>query len=582
MKTKSLSYGALLISLLAICLLIYDAGFYQAPRWQSTVDSLYAWLLLALLVAVPVRYLVDFPKKQHRKVWALEGMLWMVYLWLFLNGSLNPSAGHLLPKSFKIGLVFAFGIGFLRELLAHDLRLRYKRTHPALLFVISFATLIVVGTLLLMLPQATHTGIRFTDALFTSTSAVCVTGLIVVDTGSYFTLFGQSILLVLIQLGGIGIMTFTSFFAFFFKGGVSYKNLIMLGNLTNEEKMSEVMSTLVKILLFTFVIEAIGVGLIYLNMLNQPGVAESGSFFFALFHSVSAFCNSGFSTLSNSLYDVQYRYNYNLHLLMASLFVIGGLGFPVIINLFSYLKYYARKQWHKWNKVKEPLVQAHIITLNTKLVLYTTAILIVAGTVGFFLLEQHKTLAEHQGAGKVATALFGALTPRTAGFNTVATGQLTHATLLLLLLFMWIGASPASTGGGIKTSTFALGVLNIISMARGRSRVEVGRREIPDFSLKRAFAFMALGIMVMGAAMVALLLTEPAKAFEDIVFEAFSAFGTVGLSRGITGDLSDAGRYVLIFTMFAGRVGALTLLIALFRKPDSAQYRYPAEQVLIN
>jgi len=579
-KKYKLKYGPLLFSGLAILTLIFDVGFSQNEKILSIINHSYFVLLFGIIITIPIKYIADFKSFQKLRIWIIELVLWGFYNYLLVsipfseltNGSVNP----------KIWLSIAFSVSLIREISAVKVNWRYKHATPATIFISSFALLILAGTLLLMLPRATHDGIHFIDALFTSTSAVCVTGLIVVDTGSYFTVFGQSIILVLIQLGGIGIMTFTSFFAFFFLGGSSYQNLILLGNLTSENKISEVIGTLKKILFFSFLVEAIGFALIFINISATSVMNRPDALFFSAFHSISAFCNAGFSTLSNSFYDINYRFNYSLHSTIVLLFIIGGLGFPVIINIYRWMKLVVINRILRLNKRREVIHQAHVFTLNTKLVLYTTLILLITGTVIFYALEYNNTLAEHKGPGKIITAFFGAATPRTAGFNTVDTNIISIPTLMFVVLLMWIGASPASTGGGIKTSTFALAVLNIINLAKGKNKVELNRRQIPETSLRRSFAFIFLSLLIIGFVIFLLFKTEPDKKATDIIFEVFSAFGTVGLSRGITGDLSGVGKIIITLTMFVGRVGALTFLSSIIKKSAEKSLEYPSEGILIN
>lgn len=580
MKKYKLKYGPLLFSFLAILTLLFDIGFSQRAKTLIVINYSYFVFLLGIILTIPIKYIADFKSFQKLRIWIIELVLWGCYNYLLVsipfselsNASVNP----------KIWLSIAFLVSLIREISAVKVNWRYKHATPAAIFISSFALLILAGTLLLMLPRATHDGIHFIDALFTSTSAVCVTGLIVVDTGSHFTQFGQSIILVLIQLGGIGIMTFTSFFAFFFLGGSSYQNLILLGNLTSENKISEVIGTLKKILFFTFLVEAIGFVLIYINVNTFSGINKPDAIFFSVFHSISAFCNAGFSTLSNNFYDIDYRFDYSLHSTIALLFIIGGLGFPVIINIYRWMKHVVINRFLRLNKRREVIHQAHVFTLNTKLVLYTTLILLITGTVMFYTLEYNNALAEHKGIGKIVTAFFGAATPRTAGFNTIDTNIISIPTLMFVVLLMWIGASPASTGGGIKTSTFALAVLNIIALAKGKDKVELNRRQIPETSLRRSFAFIFSSFLVVGFVIFLLFQTEPDKKATDIIFEVFSAFSTVGLSRGITGELSGFGKFIITVTMFVGRVGALTFLSSFLKKSTGKLLQYPSEGILIN
>ena len=479
-------------------------------------------------------------------------------------------------------LYLALLIYFIREFSARRLHFNREMINPAQLFIASFLGMILVGTLLLMLPRATHEGISAVDALFTATSAVCVTGLIVVDTGTYFTTLGQSVILILIQLGGLGIMTFASYFSYFFRGKSSYEHQIMLKDMTNSEKIGEVFSVLKKIILLTFAIEAVGAILIFFSL--EAGTVRGfiDQVFFSVFHSISGFCNAGFSTLENSLYEPEFKFNYYLQVIILMLFILGGIGFPILFNLYKYFTYYFKNQYAKLQHPTYSVYTPWIINLNTRIVLVTTSVLLLVGTVLFYFFEYNNTLEEHSWFGKIIVSLFGAATPRTAGFNSIDTSALNFSTIMIVFILMWIGASPGSTGGGIKTSTFALTTLNFLSLARGKDRVEVFRREISDLSIRRAFAIMALSLMVIGTSIFLIASFDQEKTLLSIAFESFSAYSTVGLSLGITPELSPASKIVIIFTMFIGRVSMLTILIALLRRVKYLNYKYPQEEILMN
>jgi Trk-type K+ transport system membrane component len=478
-------------------------------------------------------------------------------------------------------LKFAILLTFIREFA--EQKINYKRAllNPAQLFIVSFLGIILFGAFLLQLPNAAFSKISFLDALFTSTSAVCVTGLIVVDTGSFFTQFGQTVILFLIQVGGLGILTFASYFSYFFKGGSNYENQLVLSDLTNSQKLGEVFSTLKKILIITFSIEIVGGLLIYSSLNNSllPTFFERA--FFAVFHSVSAFCNAGFSTLPNGLYESGFRFNYALQSYIILLLVIGGLGFPIVVNILKYSKYWMVNKLMFFSKIKKNY-KPWILSLNSRITLITTLTLTILGTILIYISEYNNTLTEHQGIGKFVTALFGATTPRTAGFNTVDMAALNFSTIMLIFLLMWIGASPASTGGGIKTSTFAIAILNFYSLARGKTRIEVFRREISDISVRRAFAVISLSLLVIGFGIIAISIFDSEKDLKSIAFECFSAYSTVGLSIGITASLSEASKFVIIMIMFIGRVSMLSILIAIIKKVKHKNYRYPTEEITIN
>lgn len=377
-------------------------------------------------------------------------------------------------------------------------------------------------------------------------------------------------------------MTFASYFSYFFRGNTSYENQIMLKDVTSSEKIGEVLSVLKKILLITALVELIGFIMIYFSLSKDQISEVSDRLFFSLFHAVSGFCNAGFSTLEQSLYDPAFRFNYPLHLIIAFLFILGGIGFPILLNLYRYVIYLFKDKLLRITKKRESLHSPWVINLNTRIVIVTTTILLILGTSGFYFFEYNNTLAEHNWYGKIVTSFFGASTPRTAGFNTVDTSALNFSTLMIIFLLMWIGASPASTGGGIKTSTIAVSTLNFLSLARGKNRIEVYKREISETTIKRAFAIISLSLMVIGISVFLIAAFEENKSLLSIAFEAFSAYSTVGLTTGITDDLSSPSKIVIIFTMFIGRVSMLTIMIAMLRRVRHLNYRYPQDEILIN
>ncbi len=562
------------LGFLALLLVVFDLGFEQSLRWQAALRSAYSVTIALGAFVLVARYF--YPKQRpKRKALVFDAFFLITYIFTLLA---TTGLGDWPSLSSRPWLAIVISLIFFRELSALKLDLSRRQVNPAQLFAGSFMALILIGTLLLMLPNATYNGLGAIDALFTSTSAVCVTGLVVVDTGSYFTLFGQVIILLLIQLGGIGVMTFTSYFGYFFRGASSLEHQLLLSEMTNSDRLGEVFGTLKKIILLTFFIEATGALIIYATLDDGQLRSFADRLFFSGFHAVSAFCNAGFSTLTNSLYEPGFRFNYPLHLVLAGLFVFGGIGFPIVFNFIRYLRYRIGYVLFKVERVHLPW----IININTRIVLATTGILLAVGTGAFYVLEYHNTLAEHNGFGKIVTAFFGAATPRTAGFNSVDTAALTFPATMIIFFLMWVGASPGSTGGGIKTSTLAIGTLNFFSLAQGKKRIEAFHREISGLSVRRAFAIISLSLIVIGFAIFALAISDSDKDLLHIAFEAFSAYSTVGLSLGITASLSTAGKVVIIVTMFIGRVSMLTLLVALVRKVKYQSYSYPTEDILIN
>jgi trk system potassium uptake protein len=470
---------------------------------------------------------------------------------------------------------------FIQELGKFSLLVNNLKLSPSLVFILSFMILILIGTALLSLPRATTGGITFIDALFTSTSAVCVTGLAVLDTSTAFTPFGQVIIMTLFQIGGLGMMTFTTFFGFFFKGSLSIENSLFLRDYINENNVGEITSTLIKIIVFTLAVELISAVLIY-HWTDDFLFSSSGKkWFFASFHAISAFCNAGFSTLSAGLYEPGFRELYNMHLVVAITIILGGIGFPVFINYYNYL-YRISKGAIRAKLFGEKYKHTPRVTnINTRLVMYTTGALLFVGFISYWVFEQDFTLKGLSPYGKFVTAFFGSVTPRTAGFNTVDMTALSVPTILIYLILMWIGASPGSTGGGLKTSTFAVAVLNTWSIASGRTRVEIFGRQITAETLRKAFAVIALSFLTIGLGVFLVTLFNPDLALIDVAFEIFSAFGTVGLSLGITAKLSTASKLVVSAVMFLGRVGTLTILVAITRKVSEQRYKLPEETVFI-
>jgi potassium uptake TrkH family protein len=449
--------------------------------------------------------------------------------------------------------------------------------NPAILFVGSFAIIALAGTFLLMLPSATTAGISFTDALFTATSATAVTGLIVVDTAKDFTPFGQTVIMILFQIGGLGMLTFTSFFAYFFKSGASFKESLYMKDILGHEKLNSVMRTVMQIVAFSIILEAIGAFFIYHSLAHIDSFKSRG--FFAVFHAISAYCNAGFSLASDGLYDTGLRFNYYMQWVVMALIVFGGLGYHIAYNIIQYFRKFVSNLFSKNDRV----FISRVINLNTKIVLYTTIILIVGGAVFFLFSEQQTNLLQHETAfGKFTTAMFSSVTSRTAGFNTVDMSNFTIPGILFMIFLMWVGASPASTGGGIKTTTFALATLNIFAIARDKKYIEIGTRRIATEAVHRAFAIISISLASIGTGILLVLIFNPEFSLIQIAFEVFSAFSTVGLSLGITSQLSEYSKYVIIFLMFFGRIGLLNLMIGLLKSVGKTEYTYPEENILIN
>lgn len=570
-------------SILAFTVLIFDFGFRNNYWHQFLADSFY--LAYGLLFFVQMWRIIRDAKVPARALRASRYAILGATALLVVLALLNLWEFVFLQKNFIRPTALLVLLLALLDISARLYAIEKQTLHPALAFVLSFFILICIGTMLLLLPLATKSGISFIDALFTSTSAVCVTGLAIMDTGRDFTFFGQFVILMLIQLGGLGMLTFTNLFGLFFRGSGSYRNRLMLKDMINATDMGDTFSTLVRIIVFTFAIEAVGAVIIYYAV--APAMAgQEGRLFFAIFHAVSAFCNAGFSTLSNSLYEQGFRYNYSLHLAVAALIILGGIGYSVFNNYYTYLKILVRQNYHRLFRPGQDYVyRKPNISVNTRIVLFTTLSLLAVGTLAFYVLEYDNTLSGHSGWGKLATAFFGAVTPRTAGFNTVDTAALALPTLMIYFLLMWVGASPGSTGGGVKTTTFAISLMNIYQQVLGHDRIIFGWKQIPERALQRATALILLSLIGIGGTVFSVMCFDGHLGLLPVAFECISAYSTVGLSMGITASLSSASKLTIVLAMFIGRVSFLTLLIGIARQFVPRRHnplRYPEEDILIN
>lgn len=572
---------SILFSSVSLFFVVLDLGVDHPVYVDNILYDFYLTTLVVGLVALTGKYLGQ-KSLPGLRVRIFDLFLFLFILWLLVELLFS---GFLVswwrfPGNPDYWVSLLILILLIRELSLVQVQVRRTVINPGQLFIGSFLLLILLGTFLLMLPRATYSGISFADALFTSTSAVCVTGLIVVDTATYFTTFGKVIILFLIQVGGLGILTFASYFSFFFKGISSFESQLTISDIVSADKVGEVFSMLKYILVITFSIEAFSAMLIYLS-LNEPIFDSSyQKVFFSVFHSVSAFCNAGFSTLSNGMYEEGFRFNYWLQLIIIFTFGFGGLGFPIVANVANAVRY-AFLRWIPWFR-KSLSFRSRLLSLNSRITLFTTLGLTLFGFVFMYIVEYDNTLADHSGAGKAVVALFEATTPRTAGFNNTDLTALSMPAMLMTFFLMWVGASPASTGGGIKTSTFAVAILNIVSVAREIPKIEVYRRQLSDSSVRRAFAVISLSMLVIGSGIVLLTVFDGDKPLLNLAFECFSAYSTVGLSLGTTPDLSEPGKLVIISIMFIGRVSTLAILAAFFSRAGHRPYTYPTEDITIN
>lgn len=581
---RGLSWLRTIASLLALAVFLYYYGFPHPPErlvlLVGVTKSIFGFFVLSYIIRV----------------------IFAIHSWQYIRNSLFEAALIVLLL-IDIVSVFLFGFNALENLFLNlnienftpfyilfiqsyllllvglevtkvSTSITSIKLKPATTFIYSFLLLLLVGTGLLMLPEMTTKGsMPFIDALFTAVSAACVTGLAVVDTQTFFTFKGHLVILLLFQLGGIGILTFATFFALFLKKGVGISHQAMIRDFMSEDSLFNAKGMLKQIIIFTLLIECIGAFLIYLSWdVNTPFYDDAGEMIFqSVFHSISAFCNAGFSLMSGGLNEDYLQNAYILHLVVGMLIIFGSLGFPALRDIFGINNIRARlaTPWKRWK-------------LSTRIAVWATFALVLFGMGAFYLLESNtEILAGKTGFQQLVTSFFQSVTTRTAGFNTVDIGALSTPTAILFIFLMFIGASSGSTGGGIKTSTFVLILLSVITTIRGKKSLELGGRSISFDLLNKAYTIFIFSATYVLVGTFFLAYFEPKMSVLDLVFEQVSAFCTVGLTRGITPDLSTPSKLILISSMYVGRVGTLTLAFALASRVDSTNYRYPKAHILV-
>lgn len=416
-----------------------------------------------------------------------------------------------------------------------------------------------------MLPVATKSGegADFLTALFTSTSATCVTGLTVVDTKTYWSTFGQIVIMLLIQVGGLGIMTMSTLFALILGRRITFKERLVMQEAFNTNSLGGIVKFAKYILMVSFLFESIGAIILTLRFLPQMGLKKA--VYYGLFHSISAFNNAGFDLMGNFRSLTGYVSDWVVNLVIMGLIIFGGLGFYVLLDIYEH---------RHFNK----------FTLHSKIVITITLFLIAIGTLLIFLFEYNnpKTLKPLDFPTKILASLFQAVTPRTAGFNTLSLSDMTIASKFLTIILMFIGASPAGTGGGIKTTTFAVILYTVLSVIKGEEETALYKRTISRNTVYRAVAIFFISIFIVFSATMVLSITETSD-FLTILYETTSAFGTVGLSLGLTPELTTVGRIIIIFTMYTGRVGPLTLALALAQRQKKPKpiMKYAEEKIMV-
>ncbi len=578
----------LLASIASLFVLVYQFGFQQT---SETIHHLYLsriYILLGFFIGITLRYIVRFNEIIQEKLLYLDiGIYFLLFAVLsakvFFKDIIEQSLPYLAFLSKPLFVYMLMLLLSVIHLSRQTFTLMQTRIKPSLLFLLSFIFVILIGAGLLMLPNATTRPIHFVDALFTATTSVCVTGLTTVDVATTFTHIGHVIIMILIQIGGIGVMTFTSFFALSFMGHSSFTSKLMLKDMLNEERIGGLFRVILNILFVTFFIEGIGAYFIYMDIRGTlPGATLQDDIFFAIFHAVSAFCNAGISTLSGNMCDPLVAHNYNLHVWISLLIIFGGLGFPIVFNYLKLLRHFIVNTFMVATRMQKRYIHTpRIINIHTYIVVISTLVLIIGGTILYFIFETDNTLAGLSMKGKLADSLLGAVTPRTAGFTVADMGTLRPVTLMLTLILMVIGAAPMSTGGGLKVTTVFVAIVTALNVTREKEKVEVRKREISPSTIRRAFATIVLYFIFASVAVWMLSYTEEGTPVFTLTFEVVSALSTVGSSLNFTPLLSMSGKLIIICAMLIGRIGVLTFMVSFIREYKKRDYTYPQENILM-
>lgn len=576
----------LLLSILSVQAFVYQIGFEYSENTRLLISHFYRMAIEYFTILLSIIILANLFTRGRERV-----KLPYLVLYIMLLGSFLP----LIDKS-----VYSNGVPIVWQILSSEtyriivllllsvlnissslIGLLGRKTSPPLILLISFAFIIMVGTGLLLLPNSTVENISIIDALFVSTSAVCVTGLTPFEISEVFTPMGQYIILFLIQIGGLGLMTLTSFFTLFFMGNTSLYNQIVVSDIISSGSVNSLLSTLLKILGVTALIEILGSLIIWFTTHGELGMTVWQEVKFSIFHSISAFCNAGFSTLPGNLSNPLLEGNSSFFTTISFLIIFGGLGFPIIINFAKTTYNKTMNSWYKISRRHARPRNMLVYNINTKLVITTTLALLVGGTILIAIFEWDRAFAGMNLSDKITHAFFAATSPRTAGFYTLDVTSFSTQTYLLVLFLMWIGGGSQSTAGGIKVSTFAISLMQAFSLARGKDRLDMMGRQISNDSISRANTTIFASILILIIAVMTLSIIEPHIPLQNLLYECISALGTVGLSMNTTPLLSDDGKIIVLLLMYIGRIGIVTLLLGIVRQSKNNKFNYPTDDIII-
>ncbi len=592
----ALKVFSFMASIGALCIIVgavLEFGFVLTDRLKEELDLVYFLAWSMFLIERGSRLLLMQRGKRRSAYnflgWTINALLMVTLIPLFLDYFSIDDDWKLIQILDSRGtfLLILFLISSI-ELSNAVITSMGRKTNPSLMMAVSFLFIILVGSGILLMPRCIQPGVHLSwiDSLFTATSAVCVTGLTTIDVPSTFTSLGQMVIIILIQIGGLGMMTITSFFALFFMGNTSIYNQMLVRDMVSSTSLASLWSTLLNIFGFTAFLELAGAVFIFLDIHGTIGLDLRHELFFSVFHSISAFCNAGFSNYQDGVSAPVLMMGGHcwLYIILSLLIILGGIGYPVLVNLKIVVSKHVKvvRQWINGQRYAS-LSIPHLFDLNTKIVLRTTILLLVSGTVLIALFEWDNAFAGLRMREKLTQAFFNAVSPRTAGFISVDLNSMCLHTVFIYTVLMWVGGASQSTAGGVKVNAFAVAILNIRAILHGTNRVEFAGRELSTDSIRRANAVVIVSFVVLCFFIFLVTLFDPNLPLKAVVFECVSAFATVGSSLGITSQLQDTSKLLIIVLMFIGRVGLVTLAQGLLKQyKNQNYYKLPKDSITIS
>jgi Trk-type K+ transport system membrane component len=572
----ALQICSLVISLVTIACIFCYHGLYITPE----VKNFIRWMIHASLFFYVVKYFVMLFYSLHRGEYLRRSWVEFLIIIFLILQFISVNVFHFdivnaqnFENIYLIFIQFYFLIIVLVEIAKMSSSLGKYHLSPPILMVGSFLFLIAIGTILLKMPRMTVHGISFIDALFTATSASCITGLAVVSTPETFTFKGQVVILVLIQLGGMSILSFATFFSTFLsRSMVGLRYQYMIRDMMSADRLSDSVGLLRSIVLTTFIIEAAGAAFLF-TYWKSTGffIADKQNLFFSIFYTVSAFNNGGFVLIDDSLLNLGVPGSYFPQVVIMSLVFLGGIGFVTIRDFFSY-RYIRERNKYRWKSLMP----------QTKIVLYVTFAIIIIGSILFFLLEYNNTLKDIDGPGdKIFTTVFQIVTCRTSGFNVLDINAMHVSTIILILVAIFIGGSPSSTGGGIKTTSLFIVIKSVIATVKGKKNIEFDHKAISPSLVEKATTIMMLSAAFILISCFLITVVQPDVQLLHALFESSSAFTTCGLSTGECANWNWMAKLILTVNMYCGRIGTLTLAFALTRHKKESPHQYPDLYIMI-